>query len=178
MDSAKRLMEAYLSFSRCWLATSRSADAFSVDSLLCRARYRNRKASLNYGWPIRLVCSIYVLMFFAAAISKLRNSGIGWGLHSLTDIFYQFRFIVCGWGGISSPRACSTSRAASRNSANDHCPFADGHAAHHFYTMDLDFRPSFSLIPFFVPWTGLWRVLSEKVRLVCLRFKRKIRTEN
>jgi hypothetical protein len=30
-----------------------------------------------------------------------------------------------------------------------------------YCTMDLDFRPTFGLIPFFVPWTNLRRALFE-----------------
>jgi hypothetical protein len=33
-----------------------------------------------------------------------------------------------------------------------------------YYMMDLDFRPTFGLIPFFVPWTNLRRALCEKMR--------------
>ena len=38
-----------------------------------------------------------------------------------------------------------------------------------FSAMGLDFRPTFSLIPFFVPWTSLRRVLSERARSVFSR---------
>ena len=36
----------------------------------------------DYGWPARVICCIYVLMFFGSAISKIRTSGVDWGLHA------------------------------------------------------------------------------------------------
>jgi hypothetical protein len=79
------------------LAASRSADSFSIDSLLLRRGRKPNGPSPDFGWPMRLISSIYVLMFFGAAVTKLRNSGIDWGLNALTNIFYQFR-------GYASPR--------------------------------------------------------------------------
>jgi hypothetical protein len=38
-----------------------------------------------------------------------------------------------------------------------------------FEVMDLDFRPTFALIPFFVPWSDLRRFFSRKARLIALR---------
>jgi hypothetical protein len=166
------------------LAASRSADAFSVDSLLFRSRYRARGASPNYGWPARVICCVYVLMFFASAITKLRNTGIEWGFHALTDIFHgkwmgaspsrrwaldffldHFPMPVLGMGALLLELAAPLAllRGIPRVII---LPLLVMMQLGIHTTMGLDFRPTFALIPFFVPWTRLRRVLSEKVRSV------------
>ena len=61
------------------LALSRSGDGFSLD-----ARRRRRRslapvpASGEYRWPIRMVWLLMSIGFFAAALAKLRASGIHW----------------------------------------------------------------------------------------------------
>ena len=164
------------------LAVSRSADSFSIDSFLFRSRRKPTGASPNYGWPTRLICCVYVLMFFGSAVTKLINSGIEWGLYALTNIFYQFRFRA-------SPRA-----VAIIDFFLNHLPMkvvgmstlllelAAPLALFPgwprvivlpaliimqlmiFEVMGLDFRPTFGLIPFFIPWSALRQVLARKAR--------------
>jgi len=170
------------------LAVSRSADAFSVDSLLFRTRNQTRKASPDYGWPARLICCIYVLMFFASAVSKIRSSGFEWGLHALTDTFYKFRidasparlrtidfFLnhfpmhLVGMGALLLELAAPLAlffRGVVRVIILSSLVIMQLVI---FSAMGLDFRPTFSLIPFFVPWTSLRRVLSERARSVFSR---------
>lgn len=57
------------------LASSRCADALSIDSLW---RSRPRVVSAQYRWPVRLAQTLFLLVFFAAGYAKLRNSGFAW----------------------------------------------------------------------------------------------------
>jgi hypothetical protein len=61
----------------CIFCFARSADALSLD-----ARFRSpQKApadSFEYGWPLQLIRAMFILIFFAAGISKLRTSGLAW----------------------------------------------------------------------------------------------------
>ena len=171
------------------LAASRSADSFSIDSFLFRSRRKPTGASPNYGWPTRLICCVYVLMFFGSAVTKLINSGIEWGLYALTNIFYQFRF----W---ADPRV-----VAIIDFFLNHLPMkVVGMSALLlelaaplalipgltrvivlpaliimqliiFEVMGLDFRPTFGLIPFFIPWSALRKVLARQGRLLRGRFR-------
>lgn len=176
-----------LIFSMFVLAVARSADAFSIDSLLFRGRHRSKTASPEYGWPARVICCIYVLMFFGSGVTKVVNSGIGWGLDGLTNTFYRFRLTgdpvrvrtidfflnnfpmpLLGTGALllelAAPLALFEglvrviillSLVIMQLVINE--------------AMGLDFRPTFALIPFFVPWTNLRRALSEKARRVWSR---------
>ena len=171
------------------LAASRSGDSFSIDSFLFRSQRKPSGASSTYGWPIRLICCVYVLMFFASAVTKIINSGVEWGLYALTNIFYRFRFHA-------SPRA-----VAIIDFFLNHLPMkVVGMSAlllelaaplalfpglirliilpaliiMHliiFEVMRLDFRPTFGLIPFFVPWSALRQALARKVRSLRGRFR-------
>jgi succinate dehydrogenase hydrophobic anchor subunit len=171
-----------LIFSMFVLAVSRSADGFSVDALLFHARLGSRKASPDYGWPARVICCIYVLMFFGSAISKIRTSGIQWGLHALTNTFYAFRLGATpaqlktidfflnnfpmhwlGTGALLLELAAPLALFRGFLRAVILASLVSMQLVI-YYTMDLDFRPTFGLIPFFVPWTNLRRALSEKVR--------------
>lgn len=58
------------------MALSRAGDAVSLD-----ARLRRRAAaepSGEYTWPVKLVCVLVSAVYFAAAVSKLRHSGLTW----------------------------------------------------------------------------------------------------
>ena len=175
-----------LIFSMLVLAVARSGDAFSIDSLLVQSRNRIG-ASPDYGWPGRLISCIYVLMFFAAAVTKITNSGFTWGLQAMTDIFSRSRL------------RASPSRMRLIDFMLDHLPMhwiGTGALLLElaaplalfggvlrvvvllslivmqlviFHTMGLDFRPTFGLIPFFVPWTRVRRTLFAKVKKVVSR---------
>lgn len=55
------------------LAFARAADAWSVDS-----RFVNASTETNYSQAIFNMRLVFTLTFFAAGLSKLRNSGIDW----------------------------------------------------------------------------------------------------
>jgi uncharacterized membrane protein YphA (DoxX/SURF4 family) len=66
------------------MALSRCGDGWSVDRALSRARRGSGPAaklsmrSGEYTWPVRAVWLMLALVFFAAGMSKLRNSGVDW----------------------------------------------------------------------------------------------------
>lgn len=67
------------------MALARCGDAWSLDRLLAgrlgtRQGATPRAAALSgeYTWPVRLVWVLLSLVFFAAGVSKLRHSGLGW----------------------------------------------------------------------------------------------------
>ena len=67
------------------MAVARSGDAWSVDRWFHRI-WRARRGlpvgsplvSPEYTWPLRLIQVLFVLVYFGAAISKLRYSGLAW----------------------------------------------------------------------------------------------------
>ena len=66
-------------------AMSRCGDAFSVDSLLRRLRGRadhlsKEMARGTYSWPVKLMQLVFVSVFFAGGIAKLRLGGLDWFL--------------------------------------------------------------------------------------------------
>ena len=164
------------------LAASRSADSFSIDSFLFRSQRKPTGASPDYGWPTRLICCVYVLMFFGSAVTKLINSGIEWGLYALTNIFYQFRLradpravaIIDFFLNYMPMKVVSMGALLLELAA----PLALFPGLIRviilpaliimqlliFEVMGLDFRPTFGLIPFFVPWSDFRRFLSRKAR--------------
>jgi hypothetical protein len=62
----------------CILAFSRCADALSVDLVLRGSREPRTGGSWEYGWPLRLAQTLFLLVFFAAGYAKLRNGGLAW----------------------------------------------------------------------------------------------------
>lgn len=85
----------------CILCFSRCGDGFSLDSVLKR-RYgwwpfglRVKGSSPEYQWPVKLIWVIITLIFCAAGISKLRNSGVEW----VTSGYMATLFINKGLAG-------------------------------------------------------------------------------
>lgn len=85
----------------CVLCFSRCGDGFSVDAIL-RRRYgwwpgaaALKKQSWEYRWPVRLIWVMFALVFCAAGISKLRNSGLEW----ITSGYMATLFINKGLAG-------------------------------------------------------------------------------
>ncbi len=66
------------------LAVSRCGDAWSLDDSLRRrfrstgADRRSRQALGEYTWPFRLAQALFLLVFAAAGIAKLRHGGVAW----------------------------------------------------------------------------------------------------
>lgn len=63
------------------LMASRCGDALSLDRRLGLAQLivsEEGEASGEYRWPIRAVWLVFALIFFAAGVAKLRNSGLAW----------------------------------------------------------------------------------------------------
>ena len=64
------------------LAVARSGDCWSLDSLLRRLRNRAGAtcgiSTAEYTWPIQLIRTLSMLVFFAAGVAKLRHSGLDW----------------------------------------------------------------------------------------------------
>ncbi|PON19440.1 hypothetical protein C2W62_02635 [Candidatus Entotheonella serta] len=61
------------------LALAPSGDAWSVDGLLFqRVARRGKQVGGQYHWPMQLVRLIFVSIFLAAGLSKLRAAGLSW----------------------------------------------------------------------------------------------------
>ncbi|NIV42874.1 MAG: hypothetical protein GWN11_05100 [Candidatus Dadabacteria bacterium] len=85
------------------MAFSRSGDSFSIDRWLKDRSflYKSDKSSVTarqiegeYTWPVRLIWVLMTLVFCAAAVSKLRNSGIEWiTSDNLSNIFILVQFV-------------------------------------------------------------------------------------
>jgi hypothetical protein len=61
------------------LALAPCGDALSLDALIWKYRRRQRaNAGGQYHWPVQLVRVIFVSVFFAAGLSKLRAAGLSW----------------------------------------------------------------------------------------------------
>ena len=63
------------------LAISRAGDAWSIDALVSVARRGSPERpapSGEYTWPVRFVWVAMSLIFFAAGVAKLRESGLEW----------------------------------------------------------------------------------------------------
>jgi hypothetical protein len=76
--------DAMLVFIMGILALSRCGDSFSIDRLIRQARAPHPSASEplpqsgEYTWPVRMVWLVMAMIFFAAAVSKVRYSGRAW----------------------------------------------------------------------------------------------------
>jgi uncharacterized membrane protein YphA (DoxX/SURF4 family) len=72
------------------------ADAWSLDALIWKYRRRQRtKTGGQYHWPVQLVRVLFVTVFFAAGLSKLRAAGLSWVMsdtlrHYLLENQYVF----------------------------------------------------------------------------------------
>lgn len=63
------------------IAFSRAADAWSVDALIRHLRGKPRpRASAAYSWPARFISLMVATQYGAAGLSKLKRSGLEWGL--------------------------------------------------------------------------------------------------
>ena len=87
------------------LALSPCGDALSLDALVRRAvTGRTAAAGGQYRWPIQLVRLVFVTVFLAAGLAKLRQAGLEWVLSDtlrnyLLENQYVFRSEgATGWG--------------------------------------------------------------------------------
>jgi hypothetical protein len=92
-----KIMHTYHLFSIALLVVgaSRAADVWSVDAIVKWLRGGRRGSPLalppnsaEYRWPVLFVCSTVFVMYGAAGLSKLVNSGWAW---ALSDSFRQLR---------------------------------------------------------------------------------------
>ena len=75
------------------LAASRCGDAFSVDAWMSGKRQNDGVHNAAYGWPIRAGQVLFVCIFFAAGVSKLKNSGIAWmTAENMSSILLQVHY--------------------------------------------------------------------------------------
>ncbi len=75
------LFDAMVVFTLGILALSHCGDAWSLDRLIQTARKEKIepvRPSGEFTWPVRAVWLVMSLIFFAAGVSKLRRSGLGW----------------------------------------------------------------------------------------------------
>ena len=99
------------------LALSRSGDAFSLDGIaqIAWRRFRTKDQGKNlklgvelhrrmlvsdsaYAWPIQCARTIWTLVFFSAALSKLKASGLDWVLSdNLRNIFLNNQYLYHDW---------------------------------------------------------------------------------
>lgn len=64
-----------------------AADAYSLDA---RRSGESPAAHGRYGWPIRLMCTITVLAYVIAGVTKLRSSGAGWFTSDLLQNYVAY----------------------------------------------------------------------------------------
>lgn len=69
--------ENLMSFHILVLGLGRSADAVSMDARAGRTR-GEPAVSWRYGWPIRLMCAVTVLVYLLAGIAKVKHAGLAW----------------------------------------------------------------------------------------------------
>ncbi len=131
-------------------------------------------------------------MFFGSAVTKMINTGIEWGLYALTNIFYQVRFRASprvaaiidfslnylpmkfvGMGALLLELAAPLALFPGLIRAII-LPALVIMQLVIFEVMGLDFRPTFGLIPFFIPWNALRGALSVKARLWWARFQDRV----
>jgi hypothetical protein len=62
----------------CILALSPCADIWSADGALWRKPETRTGVSWQYGWPVRLAQTLFLLTFFAAGWAKLWHGGLAW----------------------------------------------------------------------------------------------------
>lgn len=77
------------------LALSPCGDALSLDALIRRAVTGKRaEAGGQYRWPIQLVRLVFVTVFLAAGLAKLRQAGLAWVLSdTLRNYFLENQYV-------------------------------------------------------------------------------------
>ena len=83
------------------LALSPCGDALSLDALLRRImRGKSPEAGGQYRWPIQLVRLVFVTVFLAAGLAKLRQAGLEWVLSdTLRNYFLENQYVFRSEGG-------------------------------------------------------------------------------
>ena len=85
------------------LALSPCGDAWSVDALILRViKGKAAAAGGQYRWPIQLVRLVFVTVFLAAGLSKLRQAGLDWVLSdTLRNYFLENQYVFRSEGARS-----------------------------------------------------------------------------
>lgn len=60
------------------LAVSRCDEALAIDRLFLKPRPAAPAPSGGFRWPIKIAQTLFLLIFFAAGLSKIRQSGLAW----------------------------------------------------------------------------------------------------
>ena len=83
------------------LALSPCGDSLSVDALIRRAAMgKVVDAGGQYHWPIHLVRLVFVTVFLAAGLAKLRQAGLEWVLSdTLRNYFLENQYVFRSEGG-------------------------------------------------------------------------------
>lgn len=84
-------------------ALSRAGDKWSIDGWLARRKGVTFPAeSGEYRWPIRVAWLGWILLYFAAGISKLRNAGLEWAISdSFRNVLLEHHYThqpIVDWG--------------------------------------------------------------------------------
>ena len=84
------------------LALSPCGDALSVDALVRRTLGgKERATGGQYRWPIQLVRLVFVTVFLAAGLSKLRHAGLEWVLSdTLRNYFLENQYVFRSEGAM------------------------------------------------------------------------------
>ena len=92
VETLMLLIFAIMAFSKC-------GDRFSIDRLIKKRKSNitvgENVKSIEYSWPISLIRVMFVFLFCAAGLSKLRNSGFNW----FTSDFFSSLLINKGFTG-------------------------------------------------------------------------------
>jgi hypothetical protein len=78
----------------CVFAVSRCGDALSLDGLFNPKSVLERDS--EYHWPLKLGRTLLAFVYFGAAVSKLRYSGLDWALSSQLSILLQQNYALFG----------------------------------------------------------------------------------
>lgn len=169
------------------MAVSRSGDAWSVDGWINRIRRTRRDlpprpppTSPEYTWPLRLIGVLFALVYFGAAISKLRHSGLAWvtsdnlrllliahHYHHLPPTTWGLHLAQYPWLGHLQAAAALTLELSAvliifhGTARRILLPSLIAMQSGIWLLMGVPFTPYASALPFLVPWERCGRRLAD-----------------
>ena len=169
------------------VAVSRSGDAWSIDAWAHRIRRARRglpprppPTSPEYTWPLRLIGVLFALVYFGAAISKLRDSGLAWvtsdnlrllliahHYHHLPPTAWGLHLAQYPWLGHLQAAAALTLELSMvltifhRTARRILLPSIVAMQSGIWLLMGVPFTPFASALPFLIPWKRCGRRLVE-----------------